>query len=104
MALRTNIAEREMRFYLDNIIKVNCPNVRGGYNNDKRCRTIYEFDCEQRPGERFTEKPNLVSYFPVLDRSSLREVSIELCNGRDEPLNLDNELTLVRLHLRNVDI
>lgn len=104
MALRTNVAEREMCFYADNIIKVNCPDVRGGYSNGKRCKTIYEFDCDQQPGARFTEKPNLVTYFPVLDRSSLRQVKVELCNGKNELLNLNNELTLVRLHLRDANI
>lgn len=73
-ALRTNIAEGDMQFYLNNIIRVNCYDVRGGYENDERGKTIYEFDCLRHPGERYEEKPNFVTYFPVSDRTSLREV------------------------------
>ena len=100
MALRVNIAEREMRFYQDNIIRVNCYDVHGDYQNGERSRTIYEFDCNHRPGERYEEKPNVVTYFPVCDRTSLREVRLELCDRQNRPLNLLHELTLVRLHIR----
>lgn len=100
-SLRTNVAERKMQFYSDNIIRVNCSDVRGGYQNGVRSNTIYEFDCIQKPGERFVEKPSIITYFPVSDRSSLRQVRVELVDKDNRPLNLLRELTLVRLHIRH---
>lgn len=101
-SLRTNIAEREMQFYPDsNIIGVNCSDVRGGYCNGSKSNVIYMFNCDRRPGEKFTEKPNVVTYFPVSDRTSLRSVRIELVDKDNKPLNLLGELTLVRLHIRH---
>lgn len=102
-SFRKNVAEFEMRFYSDNLVRVNCDGVRGCYHNSEPSRTIYEFDCRSAPGERFEEKPNIVTYFPVCDSSSLREVSVELCDQHNDRLNLRNELTLVRLHLRHAN-
>lgn len=99
--LRTNIAERKMQFFSDNIIRIICSDVRGSYLNGVRSNTIYEFDCNYRLGERFTEKPNSVTYFPVSDRSSLRQLRVELVDKENKPLNLLRELTLVRLHIRH---
>lgn len=101
MAMRVNIAEREMRFYKDNIIKVKCSDVVGSFENGVRGKTIYEFDCHAPAGERYVEKPNIVTYFPVCDKSSLRELHILLADRLSRPLNLIHELTLVRLHLRD---
>ena len=100
MAFRKNIAESDMRFYKDNIIRVNCDVVRGCRHNSDPSRTIYEFDCIDSPGARYEEKTSVVTYFPVTDGSSLREVCVELCDQHNKPLNLLGELTLVRLHLR----
>lgn len=100
---RKNIAEFEMRFYSDNLVRINCDGIRGCYHNSERSHTIYEFDCNSAPGERYVEKPNKVTYFPVCDGSSLREVAIELCDQHNNSLNLRGELTLVRLHLRNAN-
>lgn len=101
MAMRVNIAEGEMHFYDENLICVECSDVVGGFRNGVRGRTIYEFNCLQRAGERYEEKPNIVTYFPVCNRTSLRELEITLCDGENKPLNLLNELTLVRLHLKH---
>ena len=95
MALRVNIAEREMRFYQYNIIRVNCYDVHGDYQNGERSRTIFEFDCNHRPAERYEEKPNVVTYFPVCDRMSLREVRLELCDRQNNPINQLHKLTLI---------
>ena len=100
MGFRKNIAESDMRFYKDNIILVNCDVVRGGRHNNDPSRTIYEFDCIDSPGARYEEKTSVVTYFPVTDSSSLREVCVELCDQPNTPLNLLGELTLIRLHLR----
>ena len=100
MAFRKNIAEFEMRFYDNNIVRINCDGVRGCRRNNEASHTIYEFDCDQAPGARYEEKPPVVTYFPVCDGSSLRAVSIELCDQDNHPLNLRDHLTLIRLHVR----
>ena len=103
ISMKINIAERAMSFYPDNIVRINCSGVLGGYQNDRRSRTIYQIDCDRRPGERYTERPNMVTYFPVCDKTSLREVRVEICDKDNKPINLLRELTLVRLHLRHAN-
>lgn len=103
MAMRVNIAEREMRFNKNNMVKINCSDVVGGFENGVRGKNIYEFFCGMHPGERYVEKANIVTYFPVCDKTSLRELQILLCDHKNKPLNLLGEPTLVRLHLRHAN-
>lgn len=96
--LPTNVAEKKMQFYSDNIIRVYCSDIWGGYQNGARSNTIYGFECIQKPEERFPKKPKIITYFPVSDRSLLRQVRVELLDKEKRPLKLLRELTLARLH------
>ena len=99
-AYKKTIAENEMKFYLNGLMRVNCDVVKGCYYNGEPTQTVHEFSCTASPGARFEEKPPVVSYFPVCERSSLSEVRATLCNQQNDPLNLRDQLLVVRLHLR----
>ena len=101
MPFRKNVAEFELEFYKNNLVRINCDMVRGDRWNCEASHTIYTFDCDCAPGARYQEKPNTITYFPVCDSSPLREVSVELCDQDNRLLNLRDELTLIRLHVRN---
>lgn len=99
-AYRRHRAENAPRFYECNLVRVNCPGVRGCYYNGVRSQTLHEFDCVTAPGEPFEERPPIVTYHPVCERQSLREVRVEICNEQNIPWNTSNTLIVVRLHLR----
>ena len=101
MPFRKNVTEFKLEFHKNNLVRINCDMVRGDRWNCEPSHTIYTFDCDCAPGARYEEKPNTITYFPVCDSSPLREVSVELCDQDNRLLNLRDELTLIRLHVRN---
>ena len=95
------VAENEMKFRSNDLMRVNCDAVKGCYHNNVPTQTILEFDCRAPPGSRFEEKPTVVTYFAVCEKTALREVGVTLCDQQNRPLRLNGESIVVRLHLRS---
>ena len=80
-------------------VRIECNIVTGSYSNGEPSHAIYEFSIGVPPGYIMIEVPKSAIYLPVFVRS-ISNVELRICDQDGNLLNLRNEKTRVRLHLR----
>ena len=80
-------------------IHVECDIIKGAYNNGVRHHTIHEAFLESSAGYKVVDYAKPVIYFPVVVQV-IDKLQIRLCDQNGKLLDLADQISRVRLHLR----
>ena len=82
-----------------NQILVNCDIINNSYLNSSPYPSIYSFPINVNTGERFTEQPNNIVYFPV-NRSSVNSIRLWVTDQDGNAISLGGQNVVCRLHFK----
>lgn len=82
-----------------NVIRIECNNVRGSFDNGNKSHIIHEFYPTVEPGYKIVEKPSNVIYLPI-NIKRIHNITLSLKDQTGRSINFRGETINVRLHLR----
>jgi len=94
-----NVSPNPVNIITINQILVNCDIIGNSYLNGAPFPSIYSFPINVNTGERFTEQPNNIVYFPVV-KFFLNSIRIWITDQDGNPINLGGQNVVARLHFK----
>jgi len=82
-----------------NQILVNCDIISNSYLNNSPFPAIYSFPINVNTGERFTEQPNNIVYFPVV-KCLVDSIKLWVSDQDGNAINLGGQNLVARLHFK----
>lgn len=82
-----------------NTIQVLCNITGGSYNNNQKSHILFEFSPNVPPGFKLNIVPTTIIYQPVIVRT-IDNINIQIVDQNNKPVDFQNELITLRLHLR----
>jgi len=82
-----------------NQILVNCDIIGNSYLNNSPFPAIYSFPINVNTGERFTEQPNNIVYFPIV-KFLVDSIKLWISDQDGNSINLGGQNLVARLHFK----
>jgi len=94
-----NVSPNPVDIITINQILVNCDNIGNSYLNNSPFPAIHLFPINVNTGERFTEQPNNIVYFPVV-KFLVDSIKLWISDQDGNPINLGGQNLVARLHFK----
>jgi len=99
LSTRYNVSPNPVDIITINRILVNCDIIGNSYLNNSPFPAIYSFPINVNTGERFTEQPNNIVYFPVV-KFLVDSIKLWVSDQDGNAINLGGQNLVARLHFK----
>jgi len=94
-----NVSPNPVDIITINQILVNCDIIGNSYLNSSPFPAIYSFSINVNSGERFTEQPNNIVYFPVV-KCLVDSIKLWISDQDGNTIDLGGQSLIARLHFK----